>query len=422
MLRRSFLTGLILLSGVVDMPSYMHVGTISVNGVLTILVAAGVAAFIFRRPKLAWHGFVRVWPLSFLLLYSVAQCVLTRASSQEIQNVCLLWIFVGLIVLTLVDGMGSPSNATVERALLCATAFASMCYALIVLFVGFGPEGIGASSFIAARSFALYALLGLGLLLGRWAGGSRISLWFAAALILLVALSLSRTGLVAGMLLFPLARLRSISLRDLRRFAIVSGLAACLLFYFVINFPALRSRLLGDRSLEDYIAGDASIDTSGRLAAWTITLNSYSESPWLGKGPGSANNLIGETLYELDLDHPLNEYLRFLHDSGALGLAFLLIGCVQLLVLCRRAYRKSIERHPAIAYFHLGTFLALVAVLLSMITDNTASYLYVMAPLGILLGTTLRSLDGFETVAGGARQPSAVQPIPPTDFPMGAKA
>jgi O-antigen ligase len=422
MLKRSFLIGLLLFSGVVDMPSYIHVGTISVNGLLTILVAAWVALFIFSRPKLAWRGFKRIWPLSALLLYSIAQCFWTRASSQEVQNVCLLWIFVGLIVLTLVDGEGSLSNAAIERALLRATAFASVCYALIVLFVGFGREGIGANSFIAARSFALYALLGVGLLLGRWAGGSRISLWLAAALILLVALSLSRTALVAGILLFPLARLRSISFRDVRRFAVVSGLAACVLFYLVVNVPALRSRVLGDKSIEDYIAGDASVDTSGRLLAWTLTLDSYNDSPWFGKGPGTANNLVAESLSEIELDHPLNEYLRFLHDSGALGLALLLMGCVQLLVLCRRAYRKSIARRSALANFHLGTFLALVAVLLTMMTDNTASYLYVMAPLGILLGTTLRSLEGYETVASRARQPSAVQPIPPTDFSMGAKA
>lgn len=422
MLKRFFLLGLILLSGVVDMPSYINAGSISVNGLLTILVAGGVAVFIFGRPKPAWRGFKRIWPLSALLLYSVLQCFWIPPSVQEFQNVCLLWIFVGLIVLTLTDREGSLSNAAIESALLGATAFASACYALIVLYVGFGPEGIGASSFIAARSFALYALLGLGLLLGRWAGGSRISLWLAAALILLVALSLSRTALVAGMLLFPLARLRSISLRDLLRFAVVCGIAGCILIYFVVNFPALRSRILGDQSIEDYIAGDASIDTSGRLAAWAITMDSYSDSPWLGKGPGSANNLITETLSEFDLDHPLNEYLRFLHDSGLPGLAFLLIGVVQLLVLCRRAYRASVGRNAALANFHLGTFLALIAVLLSMITDNTASYLYVMAPLGILLGTTLRSLEADETVAGRVSQPSAVQSIPPKDFPMGANA
>lgn len=390
--KKYFLYGIVLLSGLVDAPSYVSAGAISLMGILTILIAVGIAFFLIRRPRLAWHGFLRVWPLSCLLLFSILQCFLYPVSAQEFQNVSLLWVFVGLIVLAMTAQEGRPSSDGVARMLLRVSVIAAICYALVVLYAGFGPEGIGASSFIAARSFALYALLGIGLLLGRWAQGSRKSVWLAAALVLLIALSLSRTATIAGLLLFPFSRMRSISFRNLARVVVIGGMGASLLLFSVVHFTALRSRFLGNYSIEDYILGDASVDTSGRLTAWAITLDSYIESPWFGKGPGSANNLIDQRLYQLDLGHPLNEYLRFLHDSGVFGLAFLLVGCVELVVQCRRAYRNAMAKGLALADVYLGTELALIAVLLSMITDNAASYLFVMGPLAILIGTTLRSL------------------------------
>jgi O-antigen ligase len=253
---------------------------------------------------------------------------------------------------------------------------------------------LGTESFIGARSFAVYALLGLGLLLGRWVHGSRISFWFALGLTLLIALSLSRTALVAGVLLFVLARVQSFSFRGLSRVAVASGIAACGLYFLVTSSDALSARFLGDSPVEEYLSGAASVDASGRLAFWAITVDSFGESPWLGKGPGTANDLIASEFE--GMGHPHNEYLRFLHDGGVLALALLLGGCTQLLVLCRRGYSHGVRACSAGRAFYLGTFLAFLAVLFTMITDNTASYLFVMAPLGILIGTCLRSVKKLE--------------------------
>jgi O-antigen ligase len=112
----------------------------------------------------------------------------------------------------------------------------------------------------------------------------------------------------------------------------------------------------------------------------------------MGKGPGSANELMDDVLYRLEIGHPLNEYLRFLHDEGLVGFLLFLAGVSQLLILCWRAYRRSLVNHYPNSPFYLATFLALLAALLSMLTDNTASYIFVMGPLGVMVGTTLRSL------------------------------
>ena len=421
MLRRYFVIGILILSALVDVPGQISAGTLTLNGVLTVFIAVAIAVLLLGQPKPAWQGFVRIWPLSALFLYSMLQCLWRPLTLQGYQSISLLWIFVGCIVLVSLRRKNQLDASDVERLLLRSSAFAAFAYGISVLY-----DGLGTESFIGGRSFALYAMLAVGLLLGRWAHGSRASFWLAAGLVVLIALSLSRTALVVGVILFPLARLRTLSLRDFKRIVIIGGIAAFGLYYLVISVNALRTRFLGDSSLVDYLSGDASVDTSGRLAAWILTVASFSESPWLGKGPGTANDLNGEpsadrhTATEVELAHPLNEYLRFLHDEGVLGLSLFLAGWVQLLIVSRNAYRIRVDASDPSASFYLGVFLALVAVLITMITDNTASYTYVMAPAAILVGTVLRTQKqvALNATAERARMSTVVQATSAAD-PVG---
>jgi O-antigen ligase len=414
MSKRLFVTGIFVASAFVDAPSYFSVGAISLMGVLTILYAVGIAFLLLWRPRAALSALLQIWPLPALLLFSLLQCLWHSPTVQGVQTLCLQWIFVGLIVLMMIGEKNGLDHVAVARLLLYAVAVGSLCFVGVFIFLGFGAEGIGAISFVAARSFALFALLGVGLFLGRSANGSRASLWLAACLILLIALSLSRAALVVGVFLFPLSRFGSLSLRDFKRLLIIGGIAALGLYYLVSSIDTLRLRFVGNNSLDDYISGDASVDTSGRITTWAVTLSSYLESPWLGKGPGSANDLIDSLLSRSNLGHPLNEYLRFLHDEGLFGLALLLGGYGQLLVLCRRAYRNSLEVRSSYSSFHLATFLVLVAALMTMFTDNTASYIYVMAPLGIMVGTTLRSLGEKEHTVSARAFKTHAKPLSPS--------
>jgi O-antigen ligase len=390
MSRKFLVTAIFVSSAFVDAPSYWSVGAISVMGLLTALYAVAAAALLLARPAASARAFERIWPLSSLLLFSVAQLFWRPFSTQAAQTLCLQWVFIASIVLMIVGDQGNADEAAVSKMLCYASLFASACYLIAFFIFGFGSERIGVISFIAARSFALFALLGVALFVSQWANGSRSSFWLAAALVLLIAVSLSRTALVISILLFPLSRLRSISFKDFARVAILGTVAAGALLYLVFSIGALRSRFFADNTVSDYISGEAEVDTSGRLTAWAVTLDSYTDSPWVGQGPGSANNLMDDVLYRLDIGHPLNEYLRFLHDEGALGLSLLVIGLGQLLILCWRTYRNGARTASPHSAFHLATFLALLAVCLSMLTDNTASYIYVMAPLGIMVGVALR--------------------------------
>jgi O-antigen ligase len=397
MSKRAIAATVFVASAFVDAPSYIGTGTISLMGVLTVLFAAILGCFVLVEPRASLSGLRRLWPLSLLFAFSCGQFLSQQFSVQAAQTLCLQWIFLALIVLVSNGETEGVDEASVGRFLEHATLFASLCFLAIFIAQGFGSQGLGAISFIQARSYALFALLGVALFAARWALGSRASLWTVAALILLVALSLSRTALVTAILVLPLSQLRPLSRHTLKRLLLLGILAVATLCSLVFSIDALRQRFVGDNTLQDYVSGEAVVDTSGRLAAWGVTLASYVESPWIGKGPGSANDLITDVLSRLEIGHPLNEYLRFLHDEGLIGLVLFLVGSGQLLRLCWRAYRQSLMRESPDAAFHLATFLALFAALVTMLTDNTASYIFVMGPLGIMIGVTLRSLS-FEMV------------------------
>lgn len=401
MSKRAIVAAVFVASAFVDAPSYIKSGTISLMGVSTVLFAALLAFFALIEIRASLSGLCRLWPFSLLFTFSCAQFLSQQFSVQAAQTLCLQWIFLALIVLVSDGEIDGIDEATVGRFLEHATLFASVCFLAIFAANGFGSEGVGAISFIQARSYALFALLGVAFFTARWALGSRASLWTTAALILMVALSLSRTALVTAILLLPLSRLQSFSRRDFKRLLGLGVLAAIMLYSLVFSIDALRQRFVGDNTLQDYVSGEAAVDTSGRLAAWGITLVSYVESPWIGKGPGSANDLMEDVLSRLEIGHPLNEYLRFLHDEGLVGLLLFLAGWGQLLRLSWRAYQQSLARESPDSIFHLATLLALFAALVTMLTDNTASYIFVMGPLGIMVGVTLRSLH-FETVPSNA--------------------
>ena len=391
-------------SAFLDAPSFINGGSVSLMGLLTIIYAVAIATVAISRPAATWKILLRLWPLTLLFLYSLMQLFWAPRSVQAAQTLCMQWIFLGLIALMATGGNEGTDEPAVSRMLRKCVIAGSLCFVIAFFMVGFGAEGLGVLTFVTARSFALFALLGVALFSAQWTSDSKVGLWLAVGMILLIALSLSRTALVVGLLLLPLSRLRSLKAGDMKRLLVIGVIAIAGLIYLVSSIDALRTRFLGTNSVSDYAAGEATVDTSGRLTAWAITLGSYVESPWFGKGPGSANDLIDDVLYRLEIGHPLNEYLRFLHDEGALGLVLMLAGYGQLLILTRRAYRLGVSANSPHAALHLASFLALLAALITMFTDNTASYIFVAGPLAIMVGASIRALphESSEAVQRGA--------------------
>lgn len=384
-LSRSLVLAILVMSGTADLFTGVSIGPISTMGLLTILYAGGAWAIWLMRPRWAPRRAPIVLPLAVLLGWGVAGMVLWYTPSVNgMQNLLVLTAFIGILVLSARDNRdGTIDPRTFGRVFDLAMAMASGFYIISRVVGPIGGFSVG------VRTYALLALVGLSWYVAGWRCGSRRSLWVAVAILALLVLSLSRTALVLGIFLFPLAHLRLNSLSSWFKLAVWGTLSLAVLYAGISYFEPLRSRFFeGDTSLQ--VAG-ISINAEGRVNAWEAVLDSHRESPWIGKGVGSSEEVIKELFPSLNQPH--NDYLRILHDYGFLGLGLWLVGYVGLLRVTWRAWLAADDSDDRRGRVHLAAFLALVAVGLAMLTDNAIVYIFVMAPLGALVGASLGMME-----------------------------
>lgn len=368
--------------------SRVDFGPVSALGAFTIVLAALVffllaaSASHFRRMDKSLRplaGFACWYFLSFFW---------GPRSATAFQNALVMLVFIGFIFLSSWYGCVSSDLARrVARLLAISTAVAATLYAFSLL-----QEGPGARSIWGDRTFALFAMLGLAWCLTGWHYGRRSCLWGAIGITLLIALSLSRLAFGVASILFPLSQVVETSWRRHARMSLAILLSAGFLMFGLMAFAPLRQRFTEAGGLEDVLESDRSAQgfTSGRTAFWSVTLESALDSVWVGKGVGSSGDLIQEVFP--GMGHPHSEYLRILHDCGLIGLVLFLASWISLMRGCWR--RWKISQHVLRTKLALATFLTLASVAVLILTDNVIVYLFIMAPLGVLVGTTLGSPSG----------------------------
>jgi O-antigen ligase len=171
---------------------------------------------------------------------------------------------------------------------------------------------------------------------------------------------------------------------DWLRLIIVIGLAVGLFYGAFTYITPLRERFTeGDVRT---IGGSVSFNVTGRSTMWPITWHSYLESPWIGKGAGSSAKELFE---RAGLSHPHNDYLRILHDFGLVGLLLWVLGFTILVRRIWRAWRDADDSRSRFAHVHLAALLGLAVVAIDMITSNPIVYIFIMGPLGVLVGSSL---------------------------------
>ncbi len=109
--------------------------------------------------------------------------------------------------------------------------------------------GIESSDIFGARSFALFAVLGVAYCLSCWRYGQKKGLLGAALLTLLIGASLSRLGLGIALVLFPISQFPSRGFSKTARMFVVLVIALAISVGSVLYVDALQERFLtGDVS------------------------------------------------------------------------------------------------------------------------------------------------------------------------------
>jgi len=385
---RSFMLTGILFCGTVTVLRDTAIGPVSGMAVLTIYLMVGSWCLWLAYGRWSRTILLTLSPFLLFIGWGFVTLLWTPASAVGLQNLLVMATFVGFILLA---SEQSRRSETFQHDLLTMIIRATWIAAAIYL-VGRQLYGADIEYGIGARGFALLALVGTSCGLAQWRYRSRAGLLTASGIVALIAFSLSRTATVVGILLFPVARWNPASATGWARLAAWSGAAAAALVILITRVDALRSRFIeGDLALN--VAG-VPVNAMGRTRFWETTLRSHSEAPWLGKGAGSSEQLIANLF---GISHPHNDYLRVLHDFGRVGMALWAIAFLVLLAYTLRSWIQADKAQSSDAGVHLAAFLGLLAVALTMTTDNVIVYIFVMAPLGALVGASLGRSTLFRT-------------------------
>jgi O-antigen ligase len=362
------LAAILILSSVTDFTRRLAVGSLTLQGVLTIVLGTGLLGLILMRRRLPKAIYMASWLVVFLCIGAIS-VYLNKGTAligfrDQAQNLLVYAIFVWTMLLSAMEAYAQPITPP------------------WYLTDGFTRA---AGIWMGARSFAIFAVIAVAWCLACWrykvfpyAG------WYAAGLVLLIAFSYSRTATVAGLLLFPLAQISPRDPRGWGRVGVWMGLIGLIAYLSFTYIEPVRSRFTeqGDNAT----VGGVRMNTSGRDRIWQSVSDSAAESPWFGKGPGSAGIAVQKVNATV---HPHNDYLRLLHDFGKLGLGLWAVGYGGLFVQALQNWYWAEQSDRMTAHVHAAAVLAMAVVAFVMITDNVVVYLFAMAPLGILVGTSI---------------------------------
>lgn len=390
-----FAGAVMLTSALVDLPGRIHLGRFTANAALTILYAAFAVIVIatYGRSNSDRPAARPLWAFAFLLSLGGISVLWAAPSVSAVQNLLVLFIFLACILC----GMAIARRGEAVHEFASMSFGLSSAVALALYAASLARGGIGSGSVVGTRSFALFGLVAISWGVTGWRYKGKYARALTLMSGLLIMLSLSRIAFAAALVIVSLAWLNPKSGIAWMRFFAVVGLMIAIAFEASMHIRPLHDRIYtGD--LRSF-AGGVSINVTGRADLWSTTWHSFLTSPWIGHGVGTADVLITKN-YSAAIGHPHNDYLRLLHDYGALGTALWAVGYGWLLLRTWRAWQarrrrgRAFDDHTAPGQMtepriHAAAFLSLLGVALAMITDNVIIYMFVMGPVGVLAGLSL---------------------------------
>ncbi|WP_457651196.1 O-antigen ligase family protein [Rhodocaloribacter sp.] len=369
------------LASLIDLPRKLDLGGVTGLAVITVFFAFMVWLLWLARPVVSRVLVKNTLPFMLLLLWGATSLVWVTPSLSSAQNFVVIFGFVGFIIIC-----GREVRRTSEFYSMFEKTFSGATVILIILYiVSFIKYGMGSKDLISSPGVGLFCLLSLSGFAARWMYGSRFSLLWCIAILGVLVLTLARMPLAVGLGIMLLASILRKQKWQFAKSIILVSVAVGSMYFLLMNFEPLHDKYFrGDNALE---VGDVAINASGRVTMWRAVFKSIQEAPYLGKGIGSSKYALAR----IRSNHPHNDYLRLWHDLGALGLLLWFWGYFGSMWSIWKRWRLT-------SYFpearsegqrHMAAFLAMLAIGMSMMTDNTIVYSYIMMPLGIMIGIAM---------------------------------
>jgi O-antigen ligase len=369
-----FCCGVLAWTALVDLPGKVSVGSFSLNAFATLALCVASVTILVVGGRIHGPPGIATVTLGLLFVQGVVSLLSQRPTIASLQNLAILLLFIVSILL----GSALANRNALARVTMAFTAATAVT--LLLYGVGLVAGGFGSGTIIGSRSYALAAVIGVAWNAPRWRYGLRYGRVLTLLSVIFVTLSLSRLALAVCGIVFALAWFE---FRYVRGWLRSIGIALCGViagFLLVSHFSMLHDRVYeGDIRT----VGPINLNVSGRGELWGTTWASFTESPVVGHGVGFSTELIRQQ-FGNTISHPHNDYLRLLNDYGVVGLSLWIIAYVALLVGIW--HRSNGDDPPEIRAISRSASLGLIGLGLSMITDNPIDYLFVLAPIGVLVG------------------------------------
>jgi len=371
-----FVLSVVWVSALVDLPQNIALGGFTFSAMLTVGMSGLGWILYTTHPVIPKHGVVL---FLFMLFWAITSFLWNAPDKQGVQNLSVLILFIACLM---VGARESKLSDTLSNKVL--RVFEIVTPVTMVLYLAISQLDNG-RQIMFPRAFAAFSLIALCVYLAKARYNHRQSLWMALLTIGMIGYSLSRSALVVSIVLLLLSRLQ-LTVKGIIHFILFGAVAFLTLYLSIMNIPQLYARFFtGDMSLT---VGGIPINAMGRTIIWEWVISSIKESPLAGHGVGSSERILKG--YDIGITHPHNDYLRILHDYGAIGFMLWMFGFLKLLQGTWNNWRHSEgESGSSATALHLSAFLSLVAVALMMITDNPIVCSFVMAPVGLLVGSSI---------------------------------
>jgi len=366
---------------------FINLGVLTLPGLLSgVLVLFALLACLMVR----WTniGLLKYYtPLGLFVFYAIIRTI-SESENMSLGSVQNLSIWIGFLTISIVTTVVVRNKPDFIHVVL-KNLYIGMIFVGLVLVVSYLIHRKDApASIVAIFPFAYLVSM-----TSNTAVSNVFKYLMALLLLFLVYVAGTRTSAVA-MTLFPFIKLLLfVNVRSFVAFivqsAFILGIIFAVVYFAFQNFDSFRNSFLeGDGAID---IGGFVINTSGRDHWWGIVWASYLTSPWIGLGVPVAESMDAE----IGWSHPHNDYLRILHQFGALGLT-LWVSYFLIIFSVLNKHMRSL--HSSLGYtkqnvFFTTTLLSIFGVSATMITDNPIVYGYVMYPLAVLIGGSLGLLN-----------------------------
>ena len=389
-LREILITSILILCGLTDGVRRLSLGPVTALAGVTIVANIGCVLLLLNSrqfpKKLMLSGLGYLVFLALGLYSLVANLPFSGVSFQNsVQNLLSYGVFIGLMLLSACVVLENPVLPWfVRHGFLSTVAIATAVYGISIMI-----KGPGSDFMMGPRAFAAFVVAMLPFALSAWRYKVPCAGAIAIAMTLCVALSFSRTATVIALILYPLSRFSPHKPEGWLRLGLWVGMISLVAYLSFTYVQPIRDRFTekGDSGS----IGGLKVNTAGRDQMWIAVQNSIELAPLLGHGPGSVEIPIGR-VNKTAGGHPHNDYLRLTHDFGYVGAAVWLTSFFSLVGLTFRNWLWADTHDRAMAHYHLGAMLGILSVAQLMLTDNVIVYIFAMAPLATLIGSSI-SLD-----------------------------